>query len=210
MAAHTYIILPPLAAQLLHHFNHSFLHCFSPHTWRLPVFNPQPLYPQLRRLILQTITASPTLDGLYRWIILVRITHLNKLPPHSYIVLPPQNKLPPHSYTALPPLAAQLLHHFTPSEQITPSLLQPFTPLGSPTLTSLNTLWKNYPLTLTPFYPPWHPNSYIILTTQSYIVLAPIPEDCQSLTHNLCTLSCVALSSRPSQLLQLLTVYIDE
>ena len=32
---------------------------------------------------------------------------------------PHHNKLPPHSYIVLPPLAAQLLPHFTPSGQIT-------------------------------------------------------------------------------------------
>ena len=152
--------------------------------------NPQPLYPQLRRLILQTIKACPTLGGLYIWIILVRIapsqqitpsllhrfTPQNKLPHHSYTILPPlaaqplhhftpsEQKKNPHSYTILSPLAAQLLHHFTPSEQITPSLLQHFTLLGSPTLTSFYPLWTNYPLTLTTFYPSWQPNSYIIKT----------------------------------------------
>ena len=135
----SYIIFTPLAAQLLHHYTPSILHCFSPHTWRLPVLNPQPLYPQLCRLILQTIEACPTLNGLYIWIILVRIARSQQINPHSYNVLPPQNKLHPHSYTILTPLEAQLLHHLTPSEQITPSLLQHFPP-GSPTLTSLNPL----------------------------------------------------------------------
>ena len=158
----------PLAAQLLHHFNPSILHCFSPHTWRLPVLNPQPLYPQLRRLILQTIKACPTLDGLYIWIKLVRIAPSQQITPHSYIFLPPHNKLPPHSYNNLPPLAAQLLHHFNPSEQITPSLLDHFVPLGSPTIISFYHLWTNYPLTLTKFYPPWQPNSYIILPPLSF------------------------------------------
>ena len=66
---------PPLAAPLLHHFTPlgsptfttfypSILHYFSARTWRLPVLNPQPLYPQLRRLDLQTINACPTLDSL--------------------------------------------------------------------------------------------------------------------------------------------------
>ena len=105
------------------------------------------------------------------------------------MILPALNKLPPHSYTILPPLAAQtlssiyplwtnypltltpfnppwlpkLFHQFTPSGKITPSLLHHFTPLGSPTLTWFYPLWTNYPLTLTPFYPPWQPNSLIIL-----------------------------------------------
>ena len=61
----------------------------------------------------------------------------------SYLILIPSDKLPPHSYTFLTPLAAQILLHFNPSGQITPSL------------------------TLTPFYPPWQPNSYIILTPQN-------------------------------------------
>ena len=159
----SYIILPPPpGAQLLHHFTPSILHCFSPHTWRLPVLNPQTLYPQLRRLILQTIDACPTLDGLYIQIIIVRIAPSQQITPHSYIVLPPlaaqllhhftaSKQITPHSYTILAPLAAQLLHHFTPSEQITPSLLHHFTPLGSPTLTSFYPLWTNYPFTLTQF-----------------------------------------------------------
>ena len=86
---------------LSHHFSPSILHFFSPHTRRLPVLNPQPLYPQLRRLILQTI---------------------NKLPTHSYIALPPQNKLPP----------------------------------------------------LTPFYPPWQPNSYIIYPLWTNYPVTPL------------------------------------
>ena len=110
----------PLAAQLLSHFTPSILHWCSPHTWRLPVLNPQPLYPQLRRLILETIKACPTLDGLYIWIILVRIAPIStNYPltltsfyppwnPNSYIILPPLNKLTPHSYTNLSPLAAPL------------------------------------------------------------------------------------------------------
>ena len=73
---------------------------------------------------------------------------------------------------------------FLKNPPIADPLLRHFTPLGSPTLTSF------YPLNLT--------------------VLAAIPEDCQSRTHNLCTLSCVALTSRPSMLVQLLTVYIYE
>ena len=138
MQPHSYIILPPLAAQLLHLFIPSILHWFSHHTWRLPVLNSQPLYPQLRRLNLQTINACPTLDCLYIWIILVRIAPSQKFTP-------------------------SLLNRFTPSEQNTPSLLHHFTPLGSSTLSSFYPLWINYPLTLTPIYPPWQPNSYIIL-----------------------------------------------
>ena len=75
----------------------------------------------------------------------------------------PLDKLPPHSYTILPPLAAQLLNHFTPSEQITPLTLEPIYPLGSTTFTSFYPLWTNYPLILTPFYLNWQPNSYNIL-----------------------------------------------
>ena len=119
--------------------------------------------------------------------------HLLKLPPppHSYIILPtlaaqllynftPLNKLPLHSYTILSPLAAQLLHHYTPSEQINPPLLQHFTHLGSPTFTSFYPLLTKYPLNLTPFYPPWQPNSYIIkppldiLPPYCYTILPPL------------------------------------
>ena len=97
------------------------------------------------------------------------------LPPHSYTILPPlaDHKscksggliclLPPFSYTILPPLEAQC------SPKIRKSFELHFPKKSShcsPTLTS--------------FYPPWQPNSYIILPPQSYIFLAPIPEDCQS------------------------------
>ena len=102
------------------------------------------------------------------------MSHHNKLPPHSYIVLPPLAAQLLHHFTPseqittsllhhLTPLAAQLFHNFAPSEQITPSLIHNFTPFGSPTHTSFYPLWTNYPLTLTPFYPPWKPNSYLIL-----------------------------------------------
>ena len=172
---------PFLAAQLSHHFTPpppppgsptltSFyplnLSYFSPHTRRLPVLNPQPLYPQLRRLTLQTIKACPTHDGLYIPISAnypLTLTSFYPLrtnypltltpfypswQPNSYIILPPSEQITPHSYTILTPLAAQLLHHFNPSEQITHSLLQHFVPLGSPTLSSFYHLWTNYPLTL--------------------------------------------------------------
>ena len=70
-------------------------------------------------------------------------------------MLLPLDKLTLHSYTILPPLAAQLLAHFTP-------------------------LWTNYPLTITPFYLPWQPNSYIIkpplnkLPPHSNTILPPL------------------------------------
>ena len=60
-------------------------------------------------------------------------------------------------------MAAQLLHHFTLSEQITTSLLNHFIPLAAQFLHHFALSEKNYPLTFTPFYPPWQPNSYIIL-----------------------------------------------
>ena len=81
---------------------------------------------------------------------------LNKIPPHSYTILPPpplasqllhhftpSEQITPYSYTILPPWAVRLLHHFTPSEQITPSLLHHFTPLGSSSLSSCYPLWTN-------------------------------------------------------------------
>ena len=52
---------------------------------------------------------------------MLELLFLNKLAPHSYIILPSQNKLPTNSCIILPPLAAQLLAHFTASEQITNS-----------------------------------------------------------------------------------------
>ena len=128
-----YTILPPLAAQLLHHFIPS--EQVTPHLYTILPFG------------------SPTLTSFYT---LWTNYHLTLKPiyppwqPNSYIILQPlKKKLSPHFYTILTPLAAQLLHHFTP--------------LGSPTPTSIYPLWTNYHLTLKPFYPPWHPNSYIIL-----------------------------------------------
>ena len=84
---------------------------------------------------------------------LLKLPHHNKLPPHSYIILPLWTNYP--------------------------LTLTPFYPLGSPTLTSFYPLWTNYPLTLTPFYPPGQPNSYLILPpldklpTHSYTILPP-------------------------------------
>ena len=121
---HSYTILPPLAAQLLHHFNPS----GKITTSLLDHFAPPPLAAQL--------LAHYTLSGK----ITLSLLHL------------------------FSPFAAQLLHHFTPSDQITPSLHFTPPPPGIPTLTSFHCLWSYYPLTLTPFYPPWPPNSYIILT----------------------------------------------
>ena len=91
--------------------------------------------------------------------------------PNSYLILPPLYKLPPHSYTILPGLTAQLLHHFTPSEQITPSFFHHFNPLAAQLLHHF-TPWTNYPLTLTPFYPPWQPNSYLVLPPPNKIPLS--------------------------------------
>ena len=77
-------------------------------------------------------------------------------------------------------MAAQLLPHFTPSEQITPSFLNHFVHLGSPTLSSFYPLWAIYPLTLTTFYPPLQPSSYLILHTVNklhphfYTILSPL------------------------------------
>ena len=134
----------------------------------------------------------------------------DKLNPHSYIFigLPRMVKqckssgviclLPPHSYTILPPLADQCnpkrcksfelhfpkksshcsptLTFFYPSWQFNsylilspldktnyPLTLTPIYPPWQPTLTSIYPLWTNYPLTLTPLYPPWQTNSYINL-----------------------------------------------
>ena len=92
---------------------------------------------------------------------------LNKLSPHSYNIIPPQKKFP---------------QTFTP-----------FYPLRSSTLKSFYTLWTNWPLNLTPFYPspPWQPSSYPFspplnkypltfipilspLASQIYIILTPL------------------------------------
>ena len=151
---HSYTNLAPLAAKSYIILHPSILHCFSDYTWRLPVLNSQPLYPQLCRINLQTINACPTLDSLYLWIILSELPPLKKLPPHSDLIIPPQNKLPPHSYTIFPPWqpnsytilphlkklpphsytilspphGSPTLTSFSPSEQISPSLLHLFTP----------------------------------------------------------------------------------
>ena len=53
------------------------------------------------------------------------------------------------------------------------------------------------------------PHSYI-MKAQSYIVLASILEDCQSWTHNLCTLRWFSLTSRPSMVVQLVSVCLYE
>ena len=82
------------------------------------------------------------------------------------------------------PTTVPLLHHFTSSEQFTPNSYI--------------------------FSPPWQLNSYIVLSPQSYIVLAPILEDCQSRTHSPSTLSWFSLKFRPSKLDQLLTLCIYE
>ena len=174
----SYIILPsldkytpsllhhftPLAAQLLHHFTPSeqitpsLLHHFTPLAAQpLHHFTPSV---EITPLLLHHFTplGSPTLTSFF----------------------PPLNKLPTHSYIILPPLAAQILALVTPSGQITPSLLHHFITLGSPTITSFYRLWTNYPLTLTPFYTFWQPNSYIILPPlnnlppNSYIILSPL------------------------------------
>ena len=105
----------------------------------------------------------------------------------------PSEKVTPsilHQFTpSPPPLAAQLLLHFTLSEEATLTLT-PFYPPWKPNaaqkdLRVLSCIFlKNPPIAdpllhhFTP--PPWQPNSYIILPPQSYIFLAPIPEDCQS------------------------------
>ena len=71
----------------------------------------------------------------------------------SYLILPPLNKLPPHSYIILPRLPAQLLIHFNPLNKLPyHSYIFLPTPLGNPALASFYPLNK-YPLTLTPFYP---------------------------------------------------------
>ena len=82
-------------------------------------------------------------------IYLLDLTHLQKLPSHSYITIPP--------------LAAQFLHHFTPSEQITTSLVQPFRHLGSPILSPFYPLEQKDLLNLTSFYPNWKADFYNVL-----------------------------------------------
>ena len=143
---------------------------------------------------------------------------ISLLPSHSYTILPPFADwkscksggliclLPPHSYTILPHMEAQCSPNRCKSFEL--HFPEDSSHCG-PTPTSFYPPPPWQPNSYIILYPR-QPNSYIILPPQSYIVLAPIPEDFQSWTHNLCTLSCVALSSRPSKLVQLLTVYIYE
>ena len=112
-----------MPAQLLHHFNPS------------EKFSPSFLH-------LFTTLDCPTITSLYPL--------LNKLPSHSYTILPswqpnsyiivkPLNKLPPRSYTILTTLASQLLNHFTPSGRITPSLLHNLLPVAAQLLHNFTT-----------------------------------------------------------------------
>ena len=101
---YSYIILPPLAAPLLHHITTSTLHCFSSHTWGLPVSWTH----NLCTLSCVALTSRPSmLIQIFTVYIfekyLFELPPLNKLHPHSYIILPPQVKLPPHSWNNLPP-----------------------------------------------------------------------------------------------------------
>ena len=160
---YSYTILPPLGAQLLHHFiaseqiTPSLLHHFTPLAAQLlPHFSPSD---QITPSLLHHFThCSPTNTPFYP----LRTNYpLTLTPiyapwqPNYNIILLPLIKLPPYSYTILPPLAAQLLHHFKP-------------------------LWTNYPLTLTPLYPPWQTKNYTILPPldklppHSYTILPPL------------------------------------
>ena len=169
-----------MAGQLLNHFTPSILHFFSPQTRRLPVLKPQPLYPQLRCLILQTIKACTTLDSLYIWIILVRNAPSQQITPSPLHRFTPSEQITPSLLHHFTPLGSPILTSFYPLWTSYPPLLHHFIPLGSPTFASIYPLWTNYPLTLTPYYPPWQPNSYIILTPlnnlppHSYNILTPL------------------------------------
>ena len=171
---HSYTILPPLAAQLLHHFipsgqiTPSLLHHFTPseritHSllhYFTPLGSPTltSFYPHWTNYPLTLTTfyplGSPTPVSIYplwtNYPLTLTPFYLS-WQPNNYIILPPLKKLPPHSYNILTPSAAQLSPQFTNSGQINPSLLHHFTPLGSPALTSFYPLWTSYPLTLASF-----------------------------------------------------------
>ena len=149
----------------------------------MTVLNPQPLYPQLRRLNLQTINACPPLDSLFILIILVRIapsqriTHslLHHFTPSEQIT--PSELHPPwqaNSYNILPPLknlaqkdVRDLSCIFLKNPNIAAPLLHHFTPLGRPTLTSF------YPLKLTLFQRPHLKNGSLEPTTSAPSVASP-------------------------------------
>ena len=137
---HSYDILPPspLAAQLhftpADQFTHSHLQYFT--SLGSPVLNS--LYPlwAIDPLTLKTFYPLPLgspAPFYSRWLIYSLTLTIFYLPwqPSSYLILPPLNKLPPHTYNILPPLATQLYSHFTTSEQFTHSHLQHFTPLAT-------------------------------------------------------------------------------
>ena len=114
-------ILPPLAAQLLHHFTlsgkitPSLLHHFAP-----PPLAPQFLhYPLGTNYPLTLATFYPPCQ------------------PNSYIILPSPEKLHPHSYTILPPPPWHPNSYIIlpPLNKLTLTLTT-FYPLGSRTLTS--------------------------------------------------------------------------
>ena len=137
----------------------------------------------------QSTTHSYTILPPLAALLLNHFTPLRKLPLtltpfcplcqlNSYIILPPLNKLPSHSYIILPPLEAQLLPQYTP-EQIPPHsyiILQPLAAHLVPGFTAL----KKYALTLTQFYHPLQPTSYLIFyplrksTPYSYTILRPL------------------------------------
>ena len=78
-----YYNLPSLLAQFLHSFPNLealILECFSPHTRRLTVLNPEPLFPQPVFLSLKTINACLILTSLFSLETL--ILHCFK-PPHT-------------------------------------------------------------------------------------------------------------------------------
>ena len=201
---HSYNILhpPPLAAQLLSHctpseeFTHSHLQHFT--TVGNPALTSLYTSEQLTidPLILTTFYPPPTWQPSS---ILLPLTNLLTHTSSEQIT----HSLLQH----FTPLAAQLLSHFTPSDEFTHSHLQHFTSVGNQALTSLYpseqltidplvlttfyplplgspapfySRWPIYSLTLTIFYLPWQPSSYLILPPlnklppHTYNILPPL------------------------------------
>ena len=193
---------PPLAAQLLSHctpseeFTHSHLQHFT--TVGNPALTSLYTSEQLTidPLILTTFYPPPTWQPSS---ILLPLTNLLTHTSSEQIT----HSLLQH----FTPLAAQLLSHFTPSDEFTHSHLQHFTSVGNQALTSLYpseqltidplvlttfyplplgspapfySRWPIYSLTLTIFYLPWQPSSYLILPPlnklppHTYNILPPL------------------------------------
>ena len=183
---HSYTIISPFAAQILHQFNSTFTSLYPLWTNYPLALSPLHYFP----LFFITFLSPRS------YIIL---PPLNKLPPppthtplyplrqlNSFITVPIMKKLQPQYYTIIPPFAAQILHQFNsifnslyPLWRNYPLTLTPFSPFACSTLKSFYPLWQNYILTLTPFFTfgsstltSFH-HLWTITTPNSYTTLSP-------------------------------------